>query len=211
MQRKKAKIFVPYIPHILLSVNVMNGIVCSIGWDLDRRSLKRWSAKCSEYWYSEWLGLVWSKTNHRIFGHCYRMRENHYSRRSTSDWGVVLNQCSTCVDNQSKGQQENNLPFIANFLTEDDKWISCENRIRSWQWLLKSQKGNIPFGPDPKKVLLCTWWNCVGIIHFELLQIHQTIIFIIYCQQLDLLQQALIVKRSSLVNQSEIIVKHCWI
>jgi len=36
----------------------------------------------------------------------------------------------------------------------------------------------------PKKVMLCIWWNCQGVVHFELLPENHTIDSDKYCAQL---------------------------
>ena len=62
-------------------------------------------------------------------------------------------------------------------------------------------------GLHPKKVLLCFWWDYIGIIHFELLQPGQTITAEIYCEQLDRLHQKLTLKRPALVNRKGVILQ----
>ena len=37
----------------------------------------------------------------------------------------------------------------------------------------------------PKKVMLTVWWNMLGVVHHEVLNMNQTINADIYCQQLD--------------------------
>ncbi|XP_013786728.1 histone-lysine N-methyltransferase SETMAR-like [Limulus polyphemus] len=69
-------------------------------------------------------------------------------------------------------------PFLDRFVTGDEKWIFYKN----------------------VKVLLSIWWDCKGIIHFELLPTNATINAQVYCQQLERLNAALKKKRPVLVN-----------
>ena len=73
-------------------------------------------------------------------------------------------------------------PFLDRIITGDEKWIDYDNIISKRQWLDKDQETL----PDPKanmhgeKFLLCVWWDCLGIIHHEVLNSHLTITADIY-------------------------------
>lgn len=94
-------------------------------------------------------------------------------------------------------------PFLDRLVTGDEKWIFYRNVKRRKQWLGKREKAQ----PQPrrelhgKKVLLSIWWDCKGVIHFELLPPNATINAQVYCQQLERLNQALKKKRPALVNR----------
>ena len=112
--------------------------------------------------------------------------------------------CNSLVIKQEKE------PFLNRIVTGDEKWVLYENPKRKNQWLSPGQKP-IPTpkpGLHPRKALLCVWWDCIGIIHFEVLEMGQTVTSDIYCQQLDRLQQALITKRPSLVNRKGVVLLH---
>jgi [histone H3]-lysine36 N-dimethyltransferase SETMAR len=84
------------------------------------------------------------------------------------------------------------------------------NTRRKNQWLSPGQKP-VPVpktGPHIKKVLLCVWWDCVGIINFEVLEPGQTITSDLYCKQLERLNQALMEKRPGLISIGEVILQH---
>jgi histone-lysine N-methyltransferase SETMAR len=101
-------------------------------------------------------------------------------------------------------------PFLHRIVTGDEKWVLYVNTTRKNQWLSRGQRP-VPTarpGLHPRKVMLCVWWDIVGIIHFELLEPGQTITADLYCQQLDRLQQALIEKRPALVNRRGVILQH---
>lgn len=107
----------------------------------------------------------------------------------------------------SKQEKE---PFIHRIVTGDEKWVLYENPKRKNQWLSPGQKpvSTPKPGLHPKKVLLCVWWNSTGIVHFEILEQGQTVTADLYCQQLERLNQALIVKHPALVNRKGVILQH---
>jgi histone-lysine N-methyltransferase SETMAR len=99
-------------------------------------------------------------------------------------------------------------PFLKWIVTGDEKWVLYENPRRQNQWLSPGQTP-VPVakpGLHPKKALLCVWWDYRGIIHFELLEMGQTITADIYCQQLDRLRDALAEKRPALLNRNKLIL-----
>ena len=106
--------------------------------------------------------------------------------------------------------RQRNDPFLTRVVTGDEKWVLYSNKKRTCQWLSSNQL-TIPT-PKPsltlKKVLLCVWWDCGGIIHFELLKPGETITAEVYCQQLDRLHAELLVKRPALVNRKGVILQH---
>ncbi len=101
-------------------------------------------------------------------------------------------------------------PFLHRIVTGDEKWVPYVNTKRKTQWLSPGQQP-VPTakpGLHPQKVMLCVWWDSVGIVHFEVLEPNQTITAELYCQQLDRLQLALIEKRPALVNRKWVILQH---
>ncbi|XP_026830138.1 histone-lysine N-methyltransferase SETMAR-like [Ooceraea biroi] len=95
-------------------------------------------------------------------------------------------------------------------ITDDEKWILYNNvqRKRTWK---KAGEGAEPVakaGLHPMKVLLCVWWDCRVIIHFELLRRGETITADKYCEQLTRLDAAIREKRPGLVNRKGIIFHH---
>lgn len=106
--------------------------------------------------------------------------------------------------------RQRNDPFLRRIVTGDEKWVLYNNNKRTKQWL-SPNKLAVPI-PKPsltlKKVLLCVWWDCCGIIHFELLKSGETVTAELYCQQLDRLRNQLFVKRPGLVNRKGVILQH---
>ena len=100
-------------------------------------------------------------------------------------------------------------PFLRRIITGDEKWVLYVNVERKKQWLSPSQTP-IPTpkaGLHPKKVLLCVWWDLEGVVHFELLDMNQTINAELYCQQLDRLKAAIDLKRPALANRRGVILQ----
>ncbi|GFX31072.1 mariner transposase [Trichonephila clavipes] len=63
-------------------------------------------------------------------------------------------------------------------------------------------------GLTVRKVLLCIWWDCKGIIYYELLSYGQTLNSDLYCQQLDRLKLAIEQERSELANRRGVAFRH---
>lgn len=135
-----------------------------------------------------------------------------------------INRCGVWVPHDLTPEQKNNRvqichslfirhlkePFFKWIVTGDEKWIMYENLHNKNQWL---SPGQIPVpvakaGLHPMKVLLSVFWDCKGVIHFELLEMGQTINSDVYCKILDRLRDALIVKRPALINRNKIIFHH---
>lgn len=86
-----------------------------------------------------------------------------------------------------------NSGFFESIVTCDEKWIFFDNPERKPQWL---SPGQLP-KPTPKpnrfgkKVMLCVWWNCYGVVHFEFLEPGKTLNSDLYVSQLGRVNQAL--------------------
>jgi len=101
-------------------------------------------------------------------------------------------------------------PFLTRIVTGDEKWVLYNNNKRTRQWLSPNQ---VPVPcPKPslslKKVLLCVWWDCRGVIHFELLKPGETVTADLYCQQLDRVCNKLFEKRPVLINRKSVVLQH---
>lgn len=101
-------------------------------------------------------------------------------------------------------------PFLKQVITGDEKWIKYENKKRRRSW---TKAGDPPQttskpGLTANKVMLSVWWDCKGIVHYEVLEPGQTIDSALYCQQLTRLQQAIQNKRPELVNRKGVIFHH---
>lgn len=98
-------------------------------------------------------------------------------------------------------------PFLKEMVTGDEKWIIYNNvqRKRSWgkpcDLPLTTAKASL----HPKKVMLCVWWDWLGILYYELLPTNKTINSEKYCLQLDELNNQLERKRPALVNRKGVV------
>ena len=110
---------------------------------------------------------------------------------------------STCT---SLLKRNENVPFLKQVVTGNEKWILYSNVERKRLW----SKWNEPpptapkAGLHPKKVMLCIGWDRKGVLYDELLPENQ-MINSKYCSQLDQLKAALDEKRPELVNRKCII------
>lgn len=100
-----------------------------------------------------------------------------------------------------------NEPFLDRLVTGDEKWVLYNNihRKRTWKTVGESAESVPKAGLHPIKVLLSIWWDCRGIIHFELLPRGETITAEKYCEQLTRLNAALHQKRPGLINRKGIV------
>ena len=103
-------------------------------------------------------------------------------------------------------KKDKKVPFLKQIVTDDEKWILYNNvdQKRSWG----NRNGLPPTTPKaglhPKKVMLCIWWDCKGILYCELLLESQTVNHK-YCSQLDQLKATLNKKHPKLVSRKYII------
>ena len=116
----------------------------------------------------------------------------------------LLDLISTC---DSLLKHNENVPFLKQIVTCNEKWILYNNVERERPW----GKGNEPppttpkVGLHPKKVMLCRWWDWKGVLYYELLPENQMINSHKYRSRLDQLKAALNEKRPELVNRKHVI------
>jgi histone-lysine N-methyltransferase SETMAR len=69
-------------------------------------------------------------------------------------------------------QRQKKKPFLHNIVTGDETWLRFENPKLASHWV---PHGSLPNKPTPKgslhpkKVMLCSWWDDEGMIHYEIL------------------------------------------
>ena len=116
----------------------------------------------------------------------------------------LLDHMSAC---DSLLKHNENVPFLKQIVTGNEKWILYNNV--EWKRVWGKQNEPPPTTPKaglhPKKVMLCIWWDWKGVLYYELLLENQTINPNKYCSQLDQLKAALNEKRPELVNRKYII------
>jgi len=73
-------------------------------------------------------------------------------------------------------KRNENCPFFKRMITGDEKWIVYNNvqRKRSWEKKDKLPQTTLKQNIHAKKVMLCIWWDCKGIVYYELLPQNQT-------------------------------------
>ena len=93
-------------------------------------------------------------------------------------------------------------------MTGNEKWVLYNNM--NWKRLCGKRNELPPTTPKaslhPKKVMLCLWWDCKGVLYYELLPENQMINSNKYCSQPDQLKAALHGK-----NCPELINRKCII
>ena len=107
-------------------------------------------------------------------------------------------------------RKNSNEPFLRRLITGDEKWILYRNVTQKRSWVPRgSQAAAIP-KPEihRKKVMLCCWWDCKGVVYFELLPMGQTINSVVYCIQLIHLKAAVATKRPELSNRWGVTFQH---
>ena len=117
----------------------------------------------------------------------------------------LLDHISTCG---SLLKRNENVPFLKQIVTGDEKWILYNNVEwkRSWGKQNEPPPRTTPkAGLHPKKVMLCICWHWKGALYYELLPVNQTINSNKYWSQLDQLKAALNEKCPEWVNRKCII------
>ena len=101
---------------------------------------------------------------------------------------------------------EENSPFLKRLIIGDEKWIVYNNVVRKRYWSRRygSPQTKSKQEVHQRKVMLSVWWDCKGVIFFELLPRNQTINSDVYCRQLDSLSKNIIQKRPGLVNRKRV-------
>ena len=119
--------------------------------------------------------------------------------------GKNLDRISSCDSLLLKRNE--NILFLKQIVTGDEKWILYNNveRKRSWGKRNEPPPTTPKAGLHPKKVMLCIWWDWKGVLYYELLLENQMINSNKCCSQLGQLKAALDEKHLELVNRKCII------
>ncbi|UYV61439.1 SETMAR, partial [Cordylochernes scorpioides] len=94
-------------------------------------------------------------------------------------------------------KRQNRKGFLHRIVTGDEKWIHYDNPKRRKSWVKPGHASTSTAKPNihGKKLMLCIWWDHLGVIYYELLQPNETITGERYQQQLMRLSRALKIKR----------------
>ena len=87
--------------------------------------------------------------------------------------------------------------FLSQIVTGDEKWIRYDNPKRKKSWVDPGKPSTSSARPDiyGKKLLLCLWWDCKGVLYYEVLKPGETVTADRYQQQLLNLSDAIEEKR----------------
>lgn len=104
-------------------------------------------------------------------------------------------------------KKHNSLDFFDRVITCDEKWVYYNNTGRQGEWVeAGAQPSSVARrGLTNKKVLMCVWWDCRGIIYQNYLKPGETIDSESYIQMLMQVQEELLKKRTSLVTRKGVI------
>ncbi|UYV79805.1 hypothetical protein LAZ67_18000711 [Cordylochernes scorpioides] len=94
-------------------------------------------------------------------------------------------------------KRQNRKGFLHRIVTGDEEWIHYDNPKRRKSWVEPGHASTSTAKPNihGKKLMLCIWWDQLGVIYYELLQPNETITGERYQQQLMRLSRALKIKR----------------
>ncbi|UYV78320.1 hypothetical protein LAZ67_16000961 [Cordylochernes scorpioides] len=94
-------------------------------------------------------------------------------------------------------KRQNRKVFLHRIVTGDEKWIHYDNPKRRKSSVKPGHASTSTAKPNihGKKLMLCIWWDQLGVIYYELLQPNETITGERYQQQLMRLSRALKIKR----------------
>jgi len=101
--------------------------------------------------------------------------------------------------------------FLHRIVTGDEKWIHYDNPKRRKSWGKPGHASTSTAKPNihGSKLLLCIWWDQVGVVYYELLQPNETITGDRYRLQLMRLSRALKEKRPQYERRHDkIILQH---
>ncbi|UYV67844.1 hypothetical protein LAZ67_5002206 [Cordylochernes scorpioides] len=94
-------------------------------------------------------------------------------------------------------KRQNRKGILHRIVTGDEKWIHYDNPKSRKSWVKHGHASTSTAKPNihGKKLMLCIWWDQLGLIYYELLQPNETITGERYQQQLMRLSLALKIKR----------------
>nr|XP_033330636.1 histone-lysine N-methyltransferase SETMAR-like [Megalopta genalis] len=122
-----------------------------------------------------------------------------------------INICDALINANQHLLKRNEIePFLKCVITDDEKWITYDNRKRQRSWKKDGEPSHAftKLGLTLKKVMLCMWWDWKGIVHHEVLPVGQTINSQLYYEQLERLRHAIEKKRPELHNTKGVVFHH---
>jgi len=108
-------------------------------------------------------------------------------------------------------ERQNRKGFLHRIVTGDEKWVFYDNPKRRKSWGYSGHASTLTAKPNihGSKVMLCIWWDQLGVIYYELLKPSQTITGDLYRTQLMRLSRALKEKRPQYFERHDkVILQH---
>lgn len=93
-------------------------------------------------------------------------------------------------------------------VTGDEKWIHYDNPKKRKSWVKPGEPSTSTAKPNihGKKLMLCIWWDQLGVVYYELLKPSETITGALYRTQLMRLSRALKEKRAHYYSRHDKII-----
>ena len=98
--------------------------------------------------------------------------------------------------------------FLHRIVTGDEKWIHYDNPKKRKSWGSPGYASTSIAKPNihGKKVMLCIWWDQLGVVYYELLKPNETVTGALYRTQLMRLSRALKEKRAHYYSRHDKII-----
>ena len=98
--------------------------------------------------------------------------------------------------------------FLHRIVTGDEKWIQYDNPKKRKSWVKPGEPSSSTAKPNihGKKLMLCIWWDQLGVVYYELLKPSETITGALYRTQLMRLSRALKEKRAHYYSRHDKII-----
>lgn len=98
--------------------------------------------------------------------------------------------------------------FLHRIVTGDEKWIHYDNPKKRKSWVKPGEPSTSTVKPNihGKKLMLCIWWDQLGVVYYELLKPSETITGALYRTQLMRLSRALKEKRAHYYSRHDKII-----
>ena len=114
----------------------------------------------------------------------------------------TLNTDFTCEMLLARHKQKG---FLHRVVTGDEKWIHYDNpKKKSWGPPAHASTSTAKPNIHGKKLMLCIWWNQLGVVYYKLLKPNETITGAVYRIQLMRLSRALKEKRAHYYSRQRV-------
>ena len=126
--------------------------------------------------------------------------ENHKLQRASISASLLTRHQAT------SGHKER---FLYRIVAGDEKWCLYVNLKKRKEWLSPNKLATPRTKPElhPRKAMICVWWDCEGVIHYEMLEKNQTVNAELYIQQMWRLKEAIQRKRPNLMRHG-VLLQH---